>query len=241
MKHNLDIKLTNYLLKLKNSPNIIEGIRSSLTLPTNYWLDLAPELYRDPVMSYDKKYHQKIIEVLKKQNDLGVDIKQNFETIYEKLPLLKQWAVPINNRYKFSINLPNNTKKYFYTYDNTQKFDSSTWKLKYPNELSIDFYPDPIKIKTLEKISTSDHIKWLSAPIIDYIQTGQQITKSTSPLTEKQISTTVENYLNNPNKFRPTWVNLPKNIPSNLFNAADEISTGLLILLSEMVAVGYGM
>lgn len=78
----------------------------------------------------------------------------------------------------------------------------------------------------------------MSAPIIEYINAGKHLTKSETPLTSEQINTTVEKYLKDPSKFPSSNV-VPSSKIGSVFEGIDEISTGLLILLSEMVAVGY--
>jgi hypothetical protein len=110
-----------------------------------------------------------------------------------------------------------------------------------------------IKTEYLDKIPTSNKIKAISSPIIDFLNKTQFATSKTNlpyntqraektVLTEKQITDTVENYFKNPEKFssKVTYSKAPISNISNIVKGADELSTIALAFLSELALLGYG-
>lgn len=239
-KHNLDIDLTNYLLKAKQNTEsynkivewiwdlIIDGYDAWKKHPLNY-----------DSMSFEEKYFNKILENLSSwwnYYNSSEDLLNYFNRQVWMTEALKPRVINLNESYKYSIKLPNGQKKYFYSYDN-KPMETTTKPIKFPEEIVINFNPNKINLDRLESIKTSDHIKSISAPVIDYITKAQHIAPTKQVITPEQINTTVESYLKDPSKFEKIYV--PSSKIGSVFEGIDEISTGLLILLSEMVAVGY--
>lgn len=192
---------------------------------------------------YENRNFKKIIENLKNRAHSFTtwdDLINHFNELTEQADWLTLDFIKHDGKIKYKIEFPDNIKRFVVKYDGNKRKQYTTKKIEFPKEIDLNIQLKTVNQDILNKIPVSEHIKRLSSPIIDYIEKGKYITNTEAPISEQHISKTVNNYLENPEKFEK--MNTPKtNVFPKILEAADEVSMGVMILLSEMVAVGYGM